>query len=233
MPWFKVDDALAMHPKAFMAGNAALGLWVRAGSWAMQHLTDGHIPSGVVSALGGTWDDTAALLNAGLWHQAEGGFQFHDWAEYQPTRAQIEAERAKTKERVEKHRANKRGSDVGNAVTTPDVQVPQSQSQSRPLTTTYVTESQSLDNRARDATDELSPVQKQMAAQRGLAPERIREKVHAQLGITLTLVDALAVGIHVCSKTREWPRTPTPYVLSSISRNPAEIEKHIYDSGLA
>ena len=83
----------------------------------MQQLTDGFVPSGVVASLGGDWDDTAALVNAGLWHQADGGFQFHDWAEYQPTKEQIQAERAKTRERVEKHRANKASNDGGNGVT--------------------------------------------------------------------------------------------------------------------
>lgn len=29
MPWFRVDDDFALHPKAIAAGNAALGLWVR------------------------------------------------------------------------------------------------------------------------------------------------------------------------------------------------------------
>lgn len=108
----------------------------------------------------------------------------------------------------------------------------QSQSQSQ-RETTYVSESQSLDNRAREMTDELSAVQKQMAAQNGLDPERVRDKLDAQLGIAVTLVNALAVGMHICSKPKDWPRTPTAYVLTSITRNPAEIEKHIYDAGLA
>ena len=32
--WFKVDDNLALHPKVLGAGNAAMGMWVRAGSWS-------------------------------------------------------------------------------------------------------------------------------------------------------------------------------------------------------
>lgn len=232
IPWFKVDDALSMHPKAFAAGNAALGLWVRAGSWSMQHLTDGHIPTGVVAALGGEWDDAAALVNAGLWGQANGGYQFHDWGEYQPTREQILAERAKTRERVEKHRANKTRSDVGNAVTSTGRTHAPSPSQSHTHDSSKTSRSQSLDNRARDATDELSAVQQGMASRADLDVERIRGKVFDQFGIRLSLVSALALGNHICSKPKEWPNTPTPYVLGSITRNPAEVEKHIYDSGL-
>jgi len=43
MPWFKVDDTLAFHAKVVAAGNAAMGLWVRAGAHSMQQLTDGFI----------------------------------------------------------------------------------------------------------------------------------------------------------------------------------------------
>lgn len=34
MSWFKVDDHLAFHRKTLAAGNEAMGLWVRAGSWS-------------------------------------------------------------------------------------------------------------------------------------------------------------------------------------------------------
>lgn len=36
MPWFKVDDTLALHGKVVAAGNPAMGLWVRAGHNAYQ-----------------------------------------------------------------------------------------------------------------------------------------------------------------------------------------------------
>ena len=36
MPWFNVDDGFAFHRKAVRAGNAAIGLWTRAGSWWMR-----------------------------------------------------------------------------------------------------------------------------------------------------------------------------------------------------
>lgn len=106
----------------------------------------------------------------------------------------------------------------------------QSQSQSH-QTSTYVSESQSLDNRAREETDELSPVQQSMAARAGIDVERIRGKVYDQLGIRLALVNALALGNHIIGKRATPPDKPTPYVLSSITRNPAEIQKHIYDNG--
>jgi hypothetical protein len=226
-----------MHMKALMAGNKSLGLWVRAGSWSMHQLSDGFIPREIVSALGGDWDDTAALINAGLWQEAPGGYQFHDWAEYQPTREQVLAERAAAAERKRRSREKSQGESRRDSQRTDGGTHGGSHSPpSRPVptpTTTYVPESQSLDNRAREATDELSAVQEGMAAQFGLDVRRVRAKIVDQLGIHLTLVSALAVGTWLLNKRADPPRTPTPYVLGSISRSPAEIEKHIHDSGLA
>lgn len=84
MPWFKVDDTLAFHAKTVAAGNAAMGLWVRAGSWSMQTLTDGFIPDHMARQLG-TTKEANRLVEAGLWDRAEGGYRFHEWAERQPS----------------------------------------------------------------------------------------------------------------------------------------------------
>lgn len=97
MPWFRVDDVLADHPKVIMAGNAAMGLWVRAGAWSMKHLTDGFIPEAVVSILG-TTKEAAALVRVGLWTSSSGGYTFHAWEGRQPTKDEVEDRRAKRAE---------------------------------------------------------------------------------------------------------------------------------------
>ena len=65
MPWFKVDDSFWGHPKRVACPPAALGLWVTAGSWCGQQLTDGHVPKHMLSVLGGKPKDAAALVSAG------------------------------------------------------------------------------------------------------------------------------------------------------------------------
>lgn len=80
MPWFNVDDGFAFHHKAVKAGNAALGLWVRAGSWCSQQLTDGFVPAEMVGVFG-TPAQARRLVAAGLWHVVEGGYRFHQWTE--------------------------------------------------------------------------------------------------------------------------------------------------------
>ena len=103
MPWFKVDDNLAFHAKAVAAGNAAMGMWVRAGSWAAQQLSDGFVPAHIVATLGRPIEATK-LVTAGLWDEADGGYRFHEWGERQPSREQVEADRAASRERQRRAR---------------------------------------------------------------------------------------------------------------------------------
>jgi hypothetical protein len=117
MAWGKVDDNLAFHPKVLAVGNEAMGVWVRALSWSMQQLTDGFIPNDILVALK-AMPVSSQLVEVGLWHEAEGGFQFNDWNCYQPTREQVLSERAKVTERQAKWReAKAKNNGVTNAVT--------------------------------------------------------------------------------------------------------------------
>lgn len=84
MPWFRVDDNLAFHAKALAAGNAAMGLWVRAGSWSMQQLSDGHIPTQVARQMGRKVE-ADRLVSAGLWDEVATGYTFHEWTGRQPS----------------------------------------------------------------------------------------------------------------------------------------------------
>ncbi|MET9555116.1 mucin-2 [Streptomyces sp. NPDC006645] len=114
MTWFKVDDTAHAHPKLLKAGNAALGLWVRAGAYAAQHLTEGVIP-GVVAQLYGTAPQARKLVASGLWHAhghdctgceqpPAGDFVMHDFLTYNPTRARVEDDRAAAAERQKRAR---------------------------------------------------------------------------------------------------------------------------------
>ncbi len=109
MPWFKVDDGFHGHPKVVMLSTSAVGLWLLAGTWSAQYLTDGKVPTGTVGRLGGSPADADELVDAGLWHAAPGGYQFHEWAEYQPTKAVVEAERSAARDRMAAVRAKRKG----------------------------------------------------------------------------------------------------------------------------
>jgi hypothetical protein len=100
VPWFKVDDKFWSHPKTGDLSDAATALWLRAGSWSAGHLTDGFVPTSKLRLFRGRQRAATELVGAGLWSAAEGGFQFHDWAEYQPSKEQVTAQREATKKRV-------------------------------------------------------------------------------------------------------------------------------------
>jgi len=99
MAWFKVDDRFAEHPKVLHAralgGFGPLGLWLAAGTWSNTHLTDGFIPEPWVQINQGT-EFAEFLVDAGLWLRVEGGWEFKDFTEYQPSKAEVEAKRAET-----------------------------------------------------------------------------------------------------------------------------------------
>ena len=93
MTWFKVDDGFWSHPKTMTLSESAVALWVRAGAYCCQHLTDGLVPPGSLRMLGeaGAADE---LVAAGLWDATDSGYQFHDWGTYQPSRESVMADRA-------------------------------------------------------------------------------------------------------------------------------------------
>lgn len=107
MAWFKVDDKLHSHPKVISVPLRAMGLWVKAGAWSADQLTDGHIPKAVLPILGANTADARALVEAGLWHTVEGGWRFHDWLDMQPSRKSTLARREEDRQRKADARAAK------------------------------------------------------------------------------------------------------------------------------
>lgn len=117
MVWFLVDDNLAFHKKVLAAGDTAMGAWVRAGSWSAANLTDGYVPINVCTQICSKYSRDK-LEKAGLWSRVTGGYQFHDWADFQPTAEQVKQRRDAMRERQQRKRKNaKSGTDVTRDVT--------------------------------------------------------------------------------------------------------------------
>lgn len=124
MSWGRLDDSSADHPKferlaellTPLEAMAADGLWRRALAASLKHGTDGFLPRslvlklcvGVRSALALRLAD--ALVKArkrtatgestyGLWEERDGGYQIHDFDQYNRTAnddAEIKAKRAES-----------------------------------------------------------------------------------------------------------------------------------------
>ncbi|MBU8819568.1 hypothetical protein [Mycolicibacterium goodii] len=121
MPHFRVDDALHSHPKAQRAGDDAIGMWVRAGSFCMAYLTDGFVPEWWVKQQPKGTAKAKKLVAAGLWHDGaerdgEKGYQFHEFTGpgRQDSREQIEAEREKWRKKKAGQRAMSPGDTKGD-----------------------------------------------------------------------------------------------------------------------
>lgn len=110
MPWFNVDDGFTFHVKCVKAGNAAVGLWTRAGAWSARHLTDGFIPKEIVATIG-TPAQAARLVSSGLWGEVADGYQFHEWSEENrnPTKEKVLERRRSEADRKAKQRERKPG----------------------------------------------------------------------------------------------------------------------------
>lgn len=118
MTWVRLDDQFPKHPKVAAAGPLAGWLHVCGLCYCNQYLTDGFVPRAVAhslthyehvgletaSAEGGligfgndvTCEWMASVLcEHGVWERVEGGYQIHDYLDYQPSRAEVEELRAK------------------------------------------------------------------------------------------------------------------------------------------
>ncbi len=104
MPWFRIDDTFADHPKVTSAGNAAAGLWVRCGTYSSRFLLDGQVP-GDIARRYGSRREIERLVLARLWMPCDGGFIMPDFLDYNPSAEQVKLERKKAAERQRRARA--------------------------------------------------------------------------------------------------------------------------------
>ena len=120
MPWFRLDDSFHSHPKVIAAGNEAIGLFVRCGTYAAEHLTDGFIPEHVAVLYGGSQvrsrGDAAdgkaealaeTLVRTKLWRRTRGGWRMPDYLDYNPSKEAVDKERKNAADRQRRSREAK------------------------------------------------------------------------------------------------------------------------------
>jgi hypothetical protein len=104
MTWARIDENAPLHPKLIRAGCTAVGLWLAGVCYCNRLLSDGVIPAKDLPMLiPGISVRTAKrairkLVSVGLWHERPGGYEVHDFLDYNPSRADVLARRAATKE---------------------------------------------------------------------------------------------------------------------------------------
>lgn len=250
IPWFKVDDQFWSHPKVVELSAEAVALWVRAGSYAAQHLTDGLVTYGTIRMLAADRDAATELTNAGLWDQRDGRtWVFHDWEDYQPDA--IASKERRQKKQDASALGNHERWHVARGVRVDGCShclavgiapailpaipegIPPSPSPSPSPDSTHLSESQSRDTRASAGTDGQSePYKSALASQYGITVERVQKHIEDKLGLILEPPDVVNVSMWILNKIPQPPRAPTSYVIGSITRSPAEVQQYIHESAL-
>lgn len=112
MPWGKMDDKFHRHQKVRAlrrdkAGREALGVWVFWWSWCLDdsELT-GFVPREELSAA--DLKCAEVLVKVNLWDKVDGGFQFHNFQKWNPSRDQVEAKREADRKRIAAKREGSR-----------------------------------------------------------------------------------------------------------------------------
>lgn len=99
MPFLNMDDNFADHPKIDGLSDGAFRLHVSGMLYAAKHMTDGKVPVERVERLMRRYKRTylAELLESGVWRPADAGYTIHDFLDWNRSKAQIEADRARIK----------------------------------------------------------------------------------------------------------------------------------------
>lgn len=105
MTWGKMDDKFHRNRKVRelrqlgRAGREALGVWLFWWSWCLDDPElNGEIPECELAA--GDKKAAELLVRVQLWDRVPCGYRFHDFHDYNPTKAQVEHKRSADRERV-------------------------------------------------------------------------------------------------------------------------------------
>jgi hypothetical protein len=136
MPWVRIDDGFVDHPKIARVGAMGAWLQLQALCYANRNLTDGFVPQDVAESFGARgvlyvdadrrrWklgqtcgvagrhvtevDWPGVMVESGLWEEVPGGYRIHDFDRYQPSKAQVLAERHRAADGMRKLRAQRSG----------------------------------------------------------------------------------------------------------------------------
>lgn len=99
--WIRLDAAFPMNHKiatlAQQRRHRAIAVYVCGLAYAGGQGTDGWIPDTVLPWLHGNRRDAEHLVEADLWVPRPGGWDIHDWCEYQPSSEEtaLRSERAR------------------------------------------------------------------------------------------------------------------------------------------
>src|SRR5262245_51396442 len=120
MAWVRFDPGFTRHKKRLKSSLAMNWLWVCGVDYAVEHLTDGHLPREALSTLSplvqgrALRDATDALVTVGAWTSDAEGYLIHHFLDYQPSAADVRQQREAGKQRARDWRSRRNGERTAN-----------------------------------------------------------------------------------------------------------------------
>jgi hypothetical protein len=110
MGWIRISDDYYDHAKFAEVGPLGIAVWLAGLAYCNRNLTDGFIPRATANRLifidglgiytsnfsgedATVEDGIKELVASGLWVEVPGGYQVHDYLDYQPSADEIKAKR--------------------------------------------------------------------------------------------------------------------------------------------
>ncbi|WP_313673254.1 hypothetical protein [Mycolicibacterium sp.] len=120
LKWIRIDTQMFENPKLLYLKEdkqfRAIVVHLEGMAYSGRHALAGFIPKAALRVLGAVATDANRLVKAGLWDLAPGGWQIHDWDDYQLSADDM----AKRRDRAQKgaaarwKRDDERGGNVVN-----------------------------------------------------------------------------------------------------------------------
>lgn len=218
MAWFKVDDHLWSHPKFAALTDSAQALWLRAGSYSAEKLTDGVLDERIIlTLLRGKPKVIEELISAGMWRRVDGGVEFHDWAKYQPSAESVRRDRDQARERMANVRANKGANVRANTPRSSDNPVP------GPVPLTDVTNLPGSSTELNAPAIDDDPIEAVIRERRITNLDRIRRAFGDLIDPDWTSGEVLDLAAAVLDRSTEFVNSPEAYIEKAMSKSRFEI----------
>ena len=112
LPWVRLDTSIFDNPKFLVLVGQnryrAVVAYVAGMAYSGKHMTGGFIQREVLPIIHARPQEMAHLMEVGLLDPAQGGWQIHDWDEYQLTTQEVQDRRAKAQKAAAQRWENER-----------------------------------------------------------------------------------------------------------------------------
>jgi hypothetical protein len=107
----EIHTGIISSPKHAPLSADAFRLWLNGLCWSKEHLTDGFIPAVAMPILHrkaikfvSELLETLVIGKGPLWHEVPGGYQIHDYEQWQETKARVQERRQQWRDRKNRQR---------------------------------------------------------------------------------------------------------------------------------